>query len=92
MSDLNNLFGTWQEQKEVIDASDDGHGPYLYWLLGDEDQYKLLWPEFLQWATDHLACGISFACIDGIIVVPAADAAFKSYVAGRNYQINNKES
>ena len=88
---MSDLFGTWQEQKSDIDASDDGYGPYLYWLLGDEGKYKLLWPEFLQWATEHLACGISFACVNGIIVVPAADAAFKAYVAGRNYH-TNKES
>lgn len=92
MSDLANFFGTWQEEKAKIDALDDGHGPYMYWCLGDEEQYKILWPEFLKWAKLNLACGISFACIDGMIIVPACDSAFKSYVAGRNYKQTNSEN
>lgn len=87
---MSDLFGTWQEQKEVIDSSDDGFGPYLFWALGDDSRYEALWPEFLEWATENLACGISFACVDGMIIVPAADTAFRAYVAGRNYQQEKK--
>lgn len=86
MNTIEDTFGTWQEQKAIIDSYDDGYGPYLYWILSDEDQFEILWPDFKQWAIENLACGISFACLDGSLIVPAADAAFRSYVAGRNYR------
>ncbi len=82
---VSDLFGTWQDQKATLDAADDGCGPYLHWILGDADCCKSLWPDFVLWATDHLACGISLACVDGALIVPAAHAAFVAYVAGRNH-------
>lgn len=80
---MSDIFGTWREQKDAIDAADDGNGPYLHWSI--DGRAQSLWPDFLMWAKEHLACGISFACVDGALIVPAAHAAFAAYVAGRDH-------
>jgi hypothetical protein len=77
----------WKAEKAALDAMDDGHGPYMDYLIATDEEaarHRELWTAFKLWADCKLGQGYSLACLDGSIIDLTTHYAYEGFKGGKS--------